>query len=128
MKIFRVEHPETKYGPYWVGPEYIDLPKFRYLRDLSDKIRDAHWNDDHPDIAEDIINIDDCPPLSHIRCGFDSFEKLQQWFYGHTEALHQCGYKILVFEVNEYMILKCKSDKQVAFYRPNLHIEEISLV
>jgi hypothetical protein len=128
MKVFRVEHPETKFGPYWVGPEYIDLPKFKHLSDLSDAIRKAHWTLDHPSVETDIINIDDCPPLSHVRCGFDSLEKLQWWFKGHTQSLHDCGYRILVFEVHEFMVLKCKSDKQIVFYRPETHIEELSLI
>lgn len=100
MLVYRYEHKETGRGPYHSGNE-----------DISEALADHNGSNRHPLPFDDGLNLDNCD----LFFGFDSFEKLEEWFDGIHEILYFHGFFVSVYEVDIAHIQFSKSGRQVAF-------------
>lgn len=98
MRIYRVENVRGE-GPYCANAN------------LS-KMWDEHNNSkSHPCPLADSMS----PVAPWEIFGFDSIEKLQDWFHGFEEDLNVAGFAVNVYEVEEWRLNRGR--KQVAFNR-----------
>lgn len=126
MLVYRVEHKETKKGPY-TSMERIPYKAGR-------KINDWHNNDhNHPgpfagsgwrESDQEIPYFD----ANKHRFGFDSLEQLNEWFEGWISLLKENGFQIVVFEVKDDKVIKGKSGKQCVYeHNKATFVENIQL-
>lgn len=84
MKVFRVEDPNGK------GPYSSSMTNEILYNKLSSK------NESRPSPKRDGIEI---RPGIDV-CGFDSIEKLKQWFHGCRSDLRKAGFYVAIYEVD----------------------------
>ena len=93
MKVYRVEHHESRMGPY-AHDEYSDKLY---------KMARAHSNEEtHPCPEQD----GDVFMQDQHRCGFKSEKQLKRWFKGYRAALRRCGFVQVCMEVKPKDTLK----------------------
>jgi hypothetical protein len=109
--IYRVEHYDYRHGPYRAGLSG-KTTKTRKCVELANKLS-SECNFDHqpPPPYDGISDYHD----SDYYCGFDSLDKLFDWFERWLEELDSAGYVVAVFEVPSESIKT--GHKQVMFPR-----------
>ena len=110
MYVCRVEHKDTKKGPYYAA--YNKLHTKESLNEC-DKILISHSQDHkHHPIPEMFIAFN---YRHNPHFGFETLDKLFDWFGDCINLLEAEGYEIIEFEVDEYLF---NDELQVAFKRP----------
>jgi hypothetical protein len=115
MLVYRVETPSGG-GPYGAGGFATDVVGHGSERfeDFSLRLAVAHNDDEHPaPYAEDLT-------ISGNHCGFESLDKLREWFKGWGKALHDYGFRIVEFTVPDADVQR--GERQVAFRRRDTDI------
>lgn len=80
--IYRIEHPESKKGPY--THSWCDTWRCR-----------PHNTKAHPTPYEEQLDFSE-----HFKCGFESLEKLSSWFNDQElDALEKLGFELIVIPV-----------------------------
>ncbi|MEU7830354.1 hypothetical protein [Nonomuraea sp. NPDC049129] len=98
MHIYRVAHKTHMNGKLPAGP-YVR----RYAILGADIVKRLEWMYDlHAGSSHSGPQND--PLLQYTifsweRCGFDSLDNLYRWFEHFTEDLHECGFRIYVYDV-----------------------------
>ena len=100
MVVYRVEHPVTGRGPY----RNDDLTCYE-----ADAGHNYHNNDSW--------SMDGISAPAHYAAGFDSLDKLFEWFAGCMDALVRDNYGIRVFHVDKDDVVMGWSGRQLAFPR-----------
>jgi hypothetical protein len=109
--IFRVEHEDTRDGPYWNG----------WARIWEDELYDLDGNHPSP-IREGVIcDLREMQARSgdpDVRFGFPSIDLFNRWFHSKPlcDALVRDGYVLAEYEVNARDCVM--TDTQAFFYRP----------
>ena len=102
MIVYRIESKDHGKGPY------LD-------RVLGKKIQWDHHDEQHPCFLQDGIRGN--PHFARHHAGFDSEEKMSEWFKGYGKKLKKCNYHIVVYDAEDDFVIHGKSQRQVAFRR-----------
>lgn len=103
MYVYRIED-EAAWGPYadnWGGHPILGAMLEKHNGDLSQFPNDEVDFDFYID--------------SSLFFGFDSIEAAVRWFGGHFDQLHEAGYHVAVYEIDEDYVQVGRSGKQVVF-------------
>ena len=106
MIVYRLE--KNGRGPYGLITHCPDSCGGLY--ELITEMQRAHDNSDYPTPYEDGI---DPILLREYYCGFNSLEKLHQWFRGFLERLQSYGFCINKYESDDVCL--SASGKQLVF-------------
>jgi len=98
MFVYRVEHEQTKLGPY-----------YHETSSLSEMVQ-AHSDVEHPGWRSDLILVDD-----NYYAGFSNPKKLISWFSGFFSDLKREGFHVVIYEVHPKNVEIGVSKKQLAF-------------
>lgn len=121
MIVYRVEHIDSGYGPYYHYYEIATKESFHF-RQIA---------------GVSLFNLDHCPNPTDLEIsdyyndnyfyGFRSLEDLYKWFYDDecNNFLHTNKFKIIVYDTKHVL----KSRKQIVFLKNESHvIDKIPLV
>ena len=102
MKVFRIEHPRERKGPYQCNHN-------NRTKMIRDKLGDSHDEDydGHPVIGN-------CVP--GWLYGFTSVPKMLKWFDGFFDLLRWGGYRIFVYQIDES---EMESEPEQCCFNPN---------
>lgn len=113
MLIYRIEHPETKCGPYNGVLMSIQDGRDSFIDDMVDQHSEDQKN--HPVRACDFkyheLHGD---PL----CACPTLYKLYKWFDGWMDQLLETGFRVYKIEVSK--VIMGKSGKQVLFLEEDI--------
>lgn len=116
MIVYRIEN-EIGSGPY------VSCPFFSWkVTNHSDEKHPGAINDNFHlyfhDCKEEYWNNRESSPLKNYIFGFDSLEKLNQWFCEkEIENLKKLNYNIQKYEIDYEFVLEGESKKQVIFLK-----------
>ncbi len=111
MLVYRVEHPESKCGPYQFT--YLRERGFHALAALAESINGKHMADYWPNYYQD-FDFGQIPNKGAYRFAFDCEQNLLDWFNGCIDELDEHGYKLYIFDSTD--VQYGKSQKQVMFH------------
>ncbi|SFI81088.1 hypothetical protein SAMN05216275_10551 [Streptosporangium canum] len=96
MKVWRVAHKTLTYNGFPSGP-YVSKGIPVEVQEGLARMNQAHTFDcEHPSPDSD-GGLDGI--RNHERCGFDSREALDEWFYGFTKDLHDYGFCVYTYDL-----------------------------
>lgn len=104
--VYRVEHKESRQGPYRYFPSGLLLNSAGVSMTYS-----HNGCNSHPVLQRD--GIWDCDISNTTRSGFDSVVSLRTWFKGWLRALYKNGFIIAVYRANYWQL--SNSRKQLIF-------------
>jgi hypothetical protein len=116
MLIYRVEHPETKCGPYNSGCiTDMNDDDLNFL----DEMIEEHSNDSkyHPVASYDFKKNPEQLEYDSL-CACPTLDTLYEWFAGWLDDLFHVGFKIYEIEVSKAFIGKSK--RQVVFLEEDI--------
>lgn len=96
MKVWRVEHGRTGYGPYWSRGASGNLPE-RIRNELEGLLGDHTWLSRVPAPREDGTG----PVKAGLeRCGFATMRQLRAWFWkAERRKLAELGFVLRQYDV-----------------------------
>lgn len=92
MLLYRVEHPESKLGPYVHGSRSNKISEMVYQHNDDP--------DNHPSPRNDIGRFLREDGSDHERCAFTSRDQLVEWFGEWLPALAEDGFHCVKMQVN----------------------------
>lgn len=109
MVVYRVEMPDGL-GPYWSE----DCEKFRYRMGSKHNRSDTHPTPDKDFSGENY--------KSGFVFGFDSMQKLFQWFGGFIRTILNNGGKIVKYTIDDNHVIMGHSGRQLVFDRDSAQL------
>lgn len=103
MKIYRYEHPELGAGPYNSACHQLEC---------MGKIHNS--SPAHPLPTDDFL-LFEMWISETVFFGFDSLDKLNQWFDGFHDIIRDAGYLIFEYDVPPRLVIFGRSGRQVVF-------------
>jgi len=97
MYIYRIEHAETHDGPYGCNTDYSADES---LYNMGYK----HVNKTHPNMWLDCMPVGKGFYREDHYCGFDSIERLVDWFDGWFTALENNGFIVAIYSINPSLV------------------------
>lgn len=93
MYIYRIEHKDTERGPYNSETSFQNDPRLY-------RIGLAHTDDDHPSMWIDCTYVyKNGHSHSDYYCGFSTIDQMVQWFDQWFDALHNNGFKLVMYRI-----------------------------
>lgn len=121
MKVYRVEHPNTGWGPYCCPFDMDDDTDYHAFWNVRWGAMAHHDNScTHPSPYESMQYV----MKEYDRCGFHSLDALLSWFDGAMEELENLGFQVLEYHVPDSVIAGPDDFGQVVF--PVHHGEVVS--
>lgn len=115
-QVYRVEHPQTKQGPYTSGAELFAEHR---LRAEYHDMCSAHGRDTHPSWEE--IGLAGYIHTQY-KAGFASYKQLGAWFQGmYFNVLMTVGFRILRYDARH--VVHDETDQQVVFYSEEVPVD-----
>lgn len=97
MTVYRIEHTDSRLGPYRHDWERFDAPqywwKMSYIRPLHEAISREIMDERVPDV---LIRVAD-----HYKCGFGSVDDLMNIFADDIYKLYEHGFTITIIEADD---------------------------
>ena len=87
MFVYRVEHKETRHGPYCTDLQPPD--------GVGRLLVETHTNPATHPIEYELLD----PSMAAWRYGFESLYLLERWFEGFLDLLHEEGFRVMQYEV-----------------------------
>ncbi|MFD7257797.1 hypothetical protein [Streptomyces sp. NPDC059874] len=100
MLVWRVAHESAEYKGFPSGPYACGESLPVGTRDRLEDMHYAHCGSHHPSPFNGYSGL---PGITEEqRCGFDSREALYEWFANFTAVLHECGFRVFVYDVPDF--------------------------
>lgn len=105
MLVYRIEHPHNQRGPYYNTYMDDECGDSSFLEEMAFCHSFSHRNT-HPIMKKETGD------SNTGRNGFESIDKLKQWFHGYRKGLRQHSFVMAVYQVKR---LLDKDEFQVLF-------------